>query len=144
MGIIAFHALVTYNFYPSDCCVLVGNEDVAALAWMQEHLPPDAYIGISVTELNVLPSDRIEGYTGGDAGIWITPLINRFTFPLFFRSDFGQAEVNDQLCQNRVSHLYVGELGQPFDSARLDEHPEWYKLLLSIQKAKVYEVVGCG
>jgi hypothetical protein len=144
MGIIAFHALVTYNFYPSDCCVLVGNEDVAALAWMQEHLPPDAYIGISVTELNVLPSDRIEGYTGGDAGIWITPLINRYTFPLFFRSDFGQAEVNDQLCQNRVSHLYVGELGQPFDSARLDEHPEWYKLLLSIQKAKVYEVVGCG
>jgi len=144
VGLIAFHALTTYNFYPSECCVLVGNEDVATLDWMQEHLPRDAYIGISVTELNVLPSDRLEGYTGGDAGIWITPLISRYTFPLFFRSDFGQADVRNQLCQNRVSHLYVGELGQPFDWARLDEHPEWYKLLLSLQKAKVYEVVGCG
>jgi len=111
---------------------------------MQEQLPRDAYIGISVTELNVLPSDRLEGYTGGDAGIWITPLIKRYTFPLFFRSDFGQEDVRNQLCQNRVSHLYVGELGQSFDLAHLDQHPEWYKLLLSLQKAKVYEVVGCG
>ena len=144
MVLIAFHALATHNFYPSNCCVLVGNEDVAALAWMQEYLPRDAYIGISVTELNVLPSDKIEGYTGGDAGIWITPLINRYTFPLFFHSDFGQEDVRNQLCQNRVSHLYIGALGQPFDLARLDEHPEWYELLLSRQKAKVYKVVGCG
>jgi hypothetical protein len=144
MVLIAFHALATYDFYPSNCCVLVGNEDVAALAWMQENLSRDTYIGISVTEMNVLPSDVVEGYTGGDAGIWITPLIDRNTFPLFFSSDFGQEDVRSQLCQSGVSHLYVGELGQPFDSARLDEHPEWYKVLLSMQNAKVYEVSGCG
>jgi hypothetical protein len=144
MGLIAYHALNTYNFYPSPCCVLVGDEDIAALDWMQANLPGDAYIGISVTELNVLPSDRIEGYTGGDAGIWIAPLINRPTFPLFFRSDFGQEEIRNQLCQSRVSHLYVGELGQPFDLAGLDQRPEWYKALLILPKTRVYEVIGCS
>ena len=46
---------------------------MSPLAWMQEHLPRDAYLGISVTELNVLPSDRIEGYTGGDAESGLRP-----------------------------------------------------------------------
>jgi hypothetical protein len=141
---IAFHSLTTYNFYPSNCCVLVGKDDIAALAWMQENLPHDAYIGISVTEMNVLPSNVIEGHSGGDAGIWIMPLIDRGTFPLLFSSEFGQADVRNNLCQSGVSHVYVGELGQPFDPARLDEHPEWYKVLLSMPKAKVYEVIGCG
>jgi hypothetical protein len=141
---IAFHALSTYDFYPSHCCALVGEEDAAALAWMQANLPRDVYIGISVTEMNVLPSNVLEGYSGGDAGIWIMPLIDRSTFPLLFSSDFGQEEVRNSLCQSEVSHLYVGELGQPFDLSRLDEHPEWYKVLLSMPKAKVYEVIDCG
>jgi len=144
MGLIVIHALVTYDFYPSDCCVLVGNDDREALAWMDTHLPGEAQIGISVTELNVLPSDALEGYSGGDAGIWITPLIERATVPLFFSSDFGQEDVRNLLCQSGVTHLYVGQLGRPFELARLQEHPEWYKVLLSTEQVKVYEVIGCG
>src|SRR4030095_11303875 len=143
IGSVVIHAIAIYNFYPSDCCVLVGNDDVAALAWMEDHLPLNAHVGISVTELNVLPSAALEGYTGGDAGIWITPLIDRTTVPLLYSSDFGQEVVRDKLCQSGVTHLYVGELGQSFDPARLHEHPEWYKVLLSMPKVQVYEVAGC-
>lgn len=144
IALMVIHAFTKYDFYPSDCCVLVGNNDLAALDWMKDYLPRDAQIGISVTELNVLQSDVLEGYTGGDAGIWITPLIDRATIPLLYSSEFGQEGVRDMLCQSRVSHLYVGERGQPFDSARLQEHPEWYKVLLSREKARVYQVIGCG
>jgi hypothetical protein len=140
---VILHALVAYDWYPSDCCVLVGKNDVAALDWMKNHLPADARIGISVTEMNVLVSDVPEGYSGGDAGIWITPMMDRVTVPLLYSSDFGQAAVKDRLCQKRVSYIYIGELGQAFDSAGLENHPEWYKVLLSRGKVKVYEVVPC-
>lgn len=143
IGLMLIHGLARYSLYPSDCCVLVGSDDLAALAWMEDRLPREAHIGISVTELNVLQSEALEGYTGGDAGIWITPLIDRVTIPLFFSSDFGQETMKDKLCESGVSHLYEGELGQSFDSARLHEHPEWYRVLLSMPKVKVYEVVGC-
>jgi hypothetical protein len=142
--LIVIHALTKYDFYPADCCVLVGKADLAALDWMKDHLPGDAQIGISVTELNVLQSDILEGYTGGDAGIWITPLIDRATIPLLYSSEFGQESIRNMLCQSRVSHLYVGERGQSFDPAGLQEHSEWYKVLLSREKATVYEVIGCG
>jgi hypothetical protein len=143
IGLMLIHAFIRYSLYPSDCCVLVGEDDLAALAWMEDHLPREAHIGISVTELNVLQSEALEGYTGGDAGIWITPLIDRVTIPLLFSSDFGQEAIKDKLCESGVSHLYEGELGQSFDSARLHKHPEWYRVLLSMPKVKVYEVVGC-
>ena len=143
MGLIVMHALVTYDWYPSDCCVLVGKNDVAALDWMKNHLPADARVGISVTEMNVLVSDAPEGYSGGDAGIWITPLMDRVTVPLLYNSDFGQEAVKSMLCQKRINHIYVGALGQAFDSAGLENHPEWYKVLLSRGKVKVYEVVPC-
>jgi hypothetical protein len=143
MGPIVMHALITYEWYPSNCCMLVGKDDAAALDWMNNHLPADARIAISVTEMNVLVSDAPEGYSGADAGIWITPLMDRVTVPLLYSSDFGQQALKDMLCQKRVSHIYVGERGQPFGAAGLQEHAEWYKVLLSRGKAKVYEVVAC-
>ena len=142
--LIAIHALTQYNFYPADCCVLVGSDDLAALTWMQEYLPGDAQVGIAATELNVLPSEAFEAYNGADAGIWIGPLIERDTMLLPYNSDFGGQPVRDLLCQSGVSHLYVGERGPHFDAARLQEHPEWYKVLLSQGNAGVYEVIGCG
>jgi hypothetical protein len=144
MGLVMLHALVTYDWYPSNCCVLVGKNDIAALDWMKEHLPTDARVGISVTAMNVIVSDAPEGYSGGDAGIWITPLMDSVTIPLLYSSDFGQQTIKDMLCQKRVRYIYVGELGQPFNAAGLQERLEWYKLVLSRGKVKVYEVVPCG
>jgi len=141
--VMMFHAFATYDWYPSDCCVIAGNDDLTAIGWMDQKLPASARIGISATAMNVLASDEFEGYVGGDAGIWITPLINRAAVPLFFASDFDQQPVLDGICQAGITHIYIGEKGQTFDNSKISNHPGWYKLLLSMPGVKVYQVVGC-
>jgi hypothetical protein len=142
-GVVFFNAFQTYDLYPSSCCVLVGHDDVTAMDWMNAKLPAKARIGISATELKVLASGSFEGYVGGDAGIWITPLIERVTFPIRYDTNFNEQASLDELCQRQISHLYVGELGQSFNFTQINAQPAWYKALLSMPKVKVYEVVGC-
>jgi len=142
-GLVLINASVTYDLYPSDCCVLAGHDDIAAIDWMNAQLPADVRIGISATELKVLASGVFEGYVGGDAGIWITPLIDRVTVPLRYDTNFNEQATLDYLCQQGISHLYVGELGQNFNDSQLSAQPAWYKALLSMPVVKVYEVVGC-
>jgi len=142
--LVLINAIFTYDLYLSDCCVLAGNDDMLAMDWMNMHLPMDAHVGVSATELKVLASDKFEGYVGGDAGIWVTPLIARSTTPIFYDTNFSEQSTLETLCQMGISHLYVGELGQNFDSSQLNAQPTWYKLLLSMPQVKVYEVVGCN
>jgi hypothetical protein len=143
IGLVGIHAFYTYNFYPAQCCMIAGQDDIQVIAWIKNHLPAEASIGISTTEMDVLISDSPEGLVGTDAGIWITPLIGRVVSPLFYSSDFGQQSVRDVLCQNGIDYLYVGALGQHFDTQKLNAHPEWYRTVLVLQKIRVYEVMGC-
>jgi hypothetical protein len=142
-GLVLTNAYFTYELYPATCCVLVGNDDVTAMDWIANQLPTDTRIGISATELKVLVSGTFEGYVGGDAGIWITPWINRRTIPLLYNTNFADQAIWNNLCQQDISHLYVGELGQNFDDSQLSAQPARYKVLLSMPKVKVYQVVGC-
>ena len=114
-----------------------------AIGWIDKNLPSDARILISTVELRVLASDSFQGFVGGDAGIWITPLTDRPTFPLLNTSDFGQKTTLTALCDKKVNNLYIGERGQTYDDSQISIHPTWYKVLLSMPKAKVYQVVGC-
>jgi hypothetical protein len=61
IGIVVINAFLTYNPYPSDCCVIVGNDDVVAMDWVANQLPVDARIGIASAELKVLQSESSEG-----------------------------------------------------------------------------------
>ncbi|HKY52872.1 MAG TPA: hypothetical protein VJM08_01145 [Anaerolineales bacterium] len=144
IGIIVIHAMFRYDLYPSNCCKIVGSDDILAIDWMDKNLPLEARILISAVELRVLASDSFQGYVGGDAGIWITPLTDRPTIPLLNTSDFSQQVTLTALCDMKVNYLYIGELGQTFDNSQIIVHPEWYKSLLSMPKTKVYEVVGCN
>jgi hypothetical protein len=142
-GLVLINAFIKYDLYPSPCCILASNDDVTAIDWIANQLPTNARIGISATELKVLVSGAFEGYVGGDAGIWITPMINRVTLPLRYDTNFSEQATLDSLCQKSISHLYVGALGQVFDDSQLNAQPGWYKLLLSMPKVKVYQVVDC-
>lgn len=142
-GIVIINAFLTYNLYPSDCCVIVGKDDVVALDWVAERLPVDAMIGIASAELKVLQSESYEGEVGADAGIWITPLTGRVTIPLAYDTDFSRRATLEHLCELEVGYLFVGEAGQPFDAGRIKTHPEWYRPLLSMPKTRVYKVTGC-
>lgn len=143
MILVAIHSWLTYDWQPAECCVIAGQDDIAAIAWMNTHLPRDIQVGVSATTMNVLATDRFEGYVGGDAGIWITPLIDRTVIPIPFDTDFHQPATLDLLCEQAIHYLYVGELGQRFDETGMAAHPEWYKLLLAMPQVKVYEVSEC-
>jgi hypothetical protein len=143
IGFVLINAILQYQFYPSDCCKIVGADDLAAIDWMDKNLPPEARVLISAVELRVLASDSFQGYVGGDAGIWIAPLTDRHTIPLINHSDFSQQTTLDILCEMKASHLYIGEIGQTFDDSQISIHPEWYKILLSMPKTRVYQLVGC-
>ena len=137
IGLVVINAFLQYQLYPSDCCKIVGADDLVAIDWMDKNLPPDARILISTVELRVLASDSFEGYVGGDAGIWITPLTYSPTIPFLNHSDFSQQITWNGICEMNVSHLYIGEIGQTFDNSQKSTHPECYKILLSMPKAKV-------
>ena len=143
IGITVVNAFFTHDLYPSDCCVIVGNDDVVAIDWVANQLPVHARIGVASTELRVVASNISQGLVGADAGIWITPLTGRATIPLPNHLEFDQQPILDQLCDLGIDYLYVGEMGQPFDVSKVLTRPEWYTPLLSMPKTGVYEVVGC-
>ena len=143
IGLVLINAIPQSQIYPSDCCKIAGSDDIVAIDWMNKNLPPDARILISAVELRVLASDSFQGYVGGDAGIWVTPLTDRPTIPLLSYSDFSQQATLDSLCEMKASHLYIGETGQTFNDSQISIQPQWFENLLSMPKAKVYKVVGC-
>jgi hypothetical protein len=143
VAILFINALFKYEVYPSGCCSIVGRDDLVALDWMDKNLPVDARVLISSTELRVLATDSFQGSAGTDAGIWINPLTGRAISPLPYFSDFSQPAMLDTLCSLQVNYIYVGEAGQTFDDTKIAPHPDWYKVLLSMPKVKVYEVIGC-
>ncbi|HUF00117.1 MAG TPA: hypothetical protein VMN99_12745 [Anaerolineales bacterium] len=143
IGMILVNALTQYNLYPSDCCSIVGRDDLVAIDWMDENLPPDARILIASTELRVLASDSSQGSVSGDAGAWINPLTERATIFLPYQSDFSQQTTLDALCQMEVDYIYVGETGVTFNVAQITPYPNWYRILLSMPKVQVYQVIGC-
>ena len=143
IGLLLINALSQYELYPSDCCAIAGADDVLAIDWIDKNLPQEARILVSAVDLIVLASGTAQGHLSGDAGGWITPLTDRVTVPRPYISDFNRREVLDDLCTMQVNYIYVGEKGQSFDASQLIAHPGWYKPLLSMPKAGVYQVVGC-
>ncbi len=142
-GFVVFHAFARYSFYPSDCCVLIGNDDLLALDWMDERLPHNARILISSSEIRISPSGQSPQNTGADAGIWIAPLIDRPTVSLPYPSDFRQVDVLNRLCEQKITHIYAGSTNQSFNLEFLSARPDWYKNLLYLPDAQVYQVNGC-
>jgi hypothetical protein len=110
---------------------------------MGRNLPADARILISTTDLVLLPSASSQGTVGADAGIWISPLISRPTFSMPCGSNFAERETLDILCKEEINYIYIGEIGQTFDNVQISSNPAWYKVLLSMPKTGVYQIIGC-
>ena len=143
LAVLCINTWFKYEVYPSGCCNLVGRDDLVAMDWIDKNLPAQARVLTSSTEMMVMDTDAFQGAVGGDAGIWINPLTSRGTVQLPYSSDFSQQTTLDSLCNMGVTHIYVGETGLTFNDATLAPHPEWYQILLSMPKVKVYRVVGC-
>ena len=141
--IIIIHAWTTYNFSPSDCCQLVSRDDAVTLDWMGKQLPANAKIAIASADLSLSAYGAPMSGTGTDAGIWITPLTGRTILALPYSTDFIAQSTHDLLCQQQVTHIYVGGLSRSFQSDFADAEPEWYKTIFFLPGARVVQTLGC-
>jgi hypothetical protein len=131
-----------YNFLPSTCCLFFGEDDAVALDWMSRNIPLDANVLISSSESFVFETSS-PTYTGSDGGVWITPLIRRNSVLLTNQTDFGAQRTLDNLCKDRITHIYIGGRDRSFDLTQLQDQPHWYEMLLLLPKAQVFKIVGC-
>jgi len=142
-AIIIFHAWTTYNFGHSECCQLVNHDDAVTLDWMDKHLPTNARIAISSTELSLAAFSAPVPGIGTDAGTWVVPLTGRTTFALPYSVDFMTQSTHDLLCKQQVTHIYAGGLPHSFNSSFADAKPAWYETIFSLPNARVVQIHGC-
>lgn len=141
--LVAVQALFRYDLYPSDCCAIASEDDLAAIQWLDENLPAEALILTASTDLNVLPTEGYQGSAGSDSGAWITPLTGRATTAMPYQTDFGQEQILQTLCQTGVDYVYMGKTGYFFNEAGMLLRPEGYRIVFALPKAVIYEVTGC-
>lgn len=132
-----------YNFYPSECCKLFGEQDAVAFDWMDRNLPPNASILIAAFEAVVFESNQSAGYAGSDAGIWIMPLIRRNVLSVPYQTDFSTQGALNEICKGAARYVYAGETAQSFNIKQFEDKPEWFARLYALSKIRVYKVIGC-
>jgi hypothetical protein len=76
-GVVLAHALFRHDYYPSECCQITNRDDLALLTWIDTSLPPEAFILIAASPVNVTSLEQAEIQAGVDGGIWVTPLTSR-------------------------------------------------------------------
>jgi hypothetical protein len=142
-GLLLIHTSLNYKFYPSDCCQLAGRDDLAALDWIADTLPPDANILIASSAFHVTSFETEAAQAGSDAGIWISVLTSREVRLMPYHTRFQQADVWQWVCSQNVDYIYVGGMPQSFDIAQLSSQPNWYQEAFALLGAKIYRVTGC-
>ena len=143
LGLLLIHTSLNYKFYPSDCCQLAGRDDLAALDWIADTLPPDANIMIASSAFHVTSFETDAAQAGSDAGIWIPALTSREVMLMPYHTRFQQADVRQWVCSQNVDYIYIGGMSQSFDAVQFASQPNWYQEAFALSGAKIYRVVGC-
>ncbi len=143
IGFTGTTAIRDYNFYPSDCCNFVQYDDTVALDWLDRNTASDARILIASTQMRVLPSGPSANSVGTDAGIWIPALTGRDITYAHFDIDFRSEDELEMLCQKQIGYIYSGGTSQSFNISQLKAKKDWYKPILSLPDAQLFQVTGC-
>ncbi len=119
--------------------VLAEPPDLAGIAWVDAHLPPEALIAVSSWQW------LGQTWAGQDGGAWLTPLTQRQTTTppadyIYNRdlaeevrafnetavavADWSDPAQAEWLRQQGVTHVFVGARGGFFDPAALARNPE--------------------
>lgn len=102
------------NHYPSNCCILLREDDLFAFKWMEINLPQTTKIGIA--------SIGVPGnFRASDGGAWIEAMTGIPTQKIDADSEFNWLE-KKTLCAQKVTHLYSSGQAGSFDE---------YKIILS-------------
>jgi hypothetical protein len=134
--------------------VLVYPQDIQAIGWLDENLPPEAHIAVN--------SWRWLGNTwaGNDGGAWIVPLtrrststppadyiysqalwerVNGFNEELQGIEEWDATETAEFLRHWGITHVFIGARGGQFDPATLLQNPE-LRLLYARDGVFIFEV----
>jgi hypothetical protein len=142
-GVVLAHALFRHDYYPSECCQITNRDDLALLTWIDTSLPPEAFILIAASPVNVTSLEQAEIQAGVDGGIWVMPLTSRQSMPAWENLDFTSTTVHAEICERGLGYVYAGEMPQSFSAAQLDDNPAWYQLAFALPRAKLYQVMNC-
>jgi hypothetical protein len=129
-GVVLAHALFRHDYYPSECCQITNRDDLALLTWIDTSLPPEAFILIAASPVNVTSLEQAEIQAGVDGGIWVTPLTSRQSMPAWENLDFTSTTVHAEICERGLGYVYAGGMLQSFSVAQLDEIPHGINSLL--------------
>jgi stage V sporulation protein SpoVS len=116
---------------------------MAALDWMDKNLPDNARVAIASADLSLSTSGASMQGTGADAGTWVAPLTSRAIFALAYSTDFIAQSTHDLLCQQQVTHIYIGAAPRSFNSSFADAKPAWYETIFSLPNARIVQTFGC-
>jgi len=136
-------SIFIYKYSPSECCQIIGRDDLTAINWLGDHLPKEAEIVIASEELSITTTERVEMQPGLDGGIWITPLTSRVTVLKSRGLRFDQPEAFSELCNGKVPYVYVGGEPQSFGNSVLESKADWYQVVLSLPNVKIYKAILC-
>lgn len=133
-----------HDFYPSTCCQIASHDDLSAIQWIDETLPPDSKILIASTSLYVTSLESPDTLAGVDGGIWISPLTSRRTILVRNTLSFDQQQTHTDLCRENADYIYIGGVPQSFNASQFDDLTDWYQAVFSLPKARVYHIIGCS
>jgi len=143
VGII-YNAFSSYNFYASDCCNLITDDDLDTYKWIDQNILQDAFLWIAFSKGSVASSESSDIIGATDGGGWVTPLAHRETKGLNYNSDFGSIEIQTQMCERKNNYIYVGSTAQSFDGSELENVPGRYEKVFSSSKVQIFNVIGCA
>jgi hypothetical protein len=143
LAAVVIHGLLAYSFTPSPCCQLAGPDDLVALSWLDENLPPGARVGIAATDLRLTAGGPPLRSTGVDAGIWLEPLTGRRPVALSRFTDFTDEAVHRALCRRGIGYLYAGGRAESFQSGAWTGLPDWYEVIFALPAAQIVELRHC-
>jgi hypothetical protein len=136
------NAFSSYNFYASDCCKLITDDDLDAYQWIDRNLPQDAVLWFATSKGVIAPSESSVILGATDGGGWVTILAHRETNGLIYSSDFGAIRVQTQICKHKNNYIYVGSTAQSFDKSKLENITGGYEQVYSSSTIQVFKIIA--
>ena len=143
IGFVGVFSLKNYAFYPADCCNFISYDDTIIFDWLRKNISNDARILVAANHLSVVPSSTSTDLVGSDAGIWIPVLIDKRIVIMPYEIDFLSEGIMMELCQKKVTYIYVDNTNQSFNSNILDKKERWYKKILALPNTQLYQLKTC-
>ena len=135
VGFLFWNAGEELSFQPRDATNFSSLDDLLAMQWIEDQLPPEGIFFISGQR-------RMGDWEGQDAGIWIAPLKGRKTEYMASTTEWCTPSVQEKICsedrQGMPLYLYQGQMENSFSLPPVDEC-QGIDGVISFPGARIYQ-----